>query len=447
MKENTGALHVQLPVDVATFLLNEKRLDIHTLETRLKVAVMLIPNIHLETPNYSIARLRHDELNRSDAAEPSYKMATMPESDEEAAAAAAQSPVARMEAAVKSIAPAQRVPMARPAALVPPPTGMFDRIFGWFKKTLAEEPDAGLDIVPETKPRERAAARPERPRERKAPSARRPDTRNSEPRSSETRSNEPREAKAPRDPREPREPRADRNSETAKPVRTPRPPRPPRTEKPLEDEVRPNIEVADTAPPSETREPRTRRGRGGRGRNREDRPQHAAMPDDVLSQPHANRAEGDDSVTQRFSAVIESAPPHNTQMLSDPVTTAAPMVHAQHSLPLETRPPQSRNTPQAVLAASAASEKGLEQVETQSTSPSDSNDASRGDRPRRRRRPASGTSGNEPALQQVETAHVSETNLSPEPSSAPMHPTRRRQRPQPVVVNEPLIQIETGNPP
>ncbi|PKO73324.1 MAG: ribonuclease E/G, partial [Betaproteobacteria bacterium HGW-Betaproteobacteria-17] len=51
MKENTGALHVQLPVDVATFLLNEKRIDIHTLETRLKVNVVLIPNVHLETPH------------------------------------------------------------------------------------------------------------------------------------------------------------------------------------------------------------------------------------------------------------------------------------------------------------------------------------------------------------------------------------------------------------
>ena len=79
MKENTGAVQVQLPVDVANFLLNEKRVDIHTLESRLKVNVVLIPNIHLETPHYTITRLRHDELNLSGAAEPSYKMATMPE--------------------------------------------------------------------------------------------------------------------------------------------------------------------------------------------------------------------------------------------------------------------------------------------------------------------------------------------------------------------------------
>ncbi|MBV5324286.1 MAG: hypothetical protein J0626_02900, partial [Rhodospirillaceae bacterium] len=61
--------------------LNEKRVDIHTVESRLKVSVVLIPNIHMETPNYTITRLRHDELNLSGAAEPSYKMAVMPEAE------------------------------------------------------------------------------------------------------------------------------------------------------------------------------------------------------------------------------------------------------------------------------------------------------------------------------------------------------------------------------
>ena len=434
MKENTGALHVQLPVDVATFLLNEKRLDIHTLETRLKVSVMLIPNIHLETPNYSIARLRHDELNRSDATEPSYKMATMPESDEEAAAAA-QLPIARMEAAVKSIAPAQRTPMARPAAAVPPPTGMFDRIFGWFKKTLAEEPVTSQEIVPETKPRERATTRPEHTRERKAPSARR-----SEPR------NEAREAKAPRETRELKEPRGDRNSETAKPARTPRPPRAPRPEKPMEDDVRPNVEVASTPPSTETREPRTRRGRGGRGRNREDRPQHASAVEGVPAQAPVQRGTKND-VDKQFGAVIESASPPKAPVQAEHVAAVAASPQTQQPLPLEARPNQSRNTPDAILAATKVTEKSLEQVETQQASPSASTDTSRGDRPRRRRRPTSGATESEPALQQVETVRVAEAVVPQESTNVIPHPTRRRQRPQPVVVNEPLIQVETGQPP
>src|SRR6266702_572779 len=54
MKENSAAVHAQVPVDVATFLLNEKRADIHSIEARLKVNVVLIPNTHLETPNYKV---------------------------------------------------------------------------------------------------------------------------------------------------------------------------------------------------------------------------------------------------------------------------------------------------------------------------------------------------------------------------------------------------------
>ena len=50
MKENTGAVHVQVPVDVATFLLNEKRHDILSIEARHRVEVVLIPNMHFETP-------------------------------------------------------------------------------------------------------------------------------------------------------------------------------------------------------------------------------------------------------------------------------------------------------------------------------------------------------------------------------------------------------------
>ena len=48
MKDNTGEVHAQVPVDVATFLLNEKRAELFAMEERLDVNVVLIPNIHLE---------------------------------------------------------------------------------------------------------------------------------------------------------------------------------------------------------------------------------------------------------------------------------------------------------------------------------------------------------------------------------------------------------------
>jgi len=66
MKEHTSLLQVQLPVDVATFLLNEKRSEIYRLEARLKVGIILVPNIHMETPNYIINRLKHEDLKSAD---------------------------------------------------------------------------------------------------------------------------------------------------------------------------------------------------------------------------------------------------------------------------------------------------------------------------------------------------------------------------------------------
>lgn len=74
MKEGTGAVHAQVPVDVATFLLNEKRNDITKLEARHRVPIVLIPNTYLETPHYHIERLRQDD-KRLDDAKPSFDRA------------------------------------------------------------------------------------------------------------------------------------------------------------------------------------------------------------------------------------------------------------------------------------------------------------------------------------------------------------------------------------
>ncbi|MGA0831553.1 MAG: Rne/Rng family ribonuclease, partial [Polynucleobacter sp.] len=61
MKENTAAIHCQVPVDVVAFLLNEKRAEVIKIESRFKVHVLMIPNKHLETPHYKLERLRHDD--------------------------------------------------------------------------------------------------------------------------------------------------------------------------------------------------------------------------------------------------------------------------------------------------------------------------------------------------------------------------------------------------
>jgi ribonuclease E len=150
MKDNTAAIHAQVPVDVATFLLNEKRVDLQLVETRHRVAVMLIPNMHLQTPNYTVTRLRHDELNQSEPLAPSYNLVEMPAEEEKQQIAAQEAATPRQEAAVKGITPAQPAPIViretppQAAAAQPEESSIIGKIFGWFKRkpaaVVVEEP-------------------------------------------------------------------------------------------------------------------------------------------------------------------------------------------------------------------------------------------------------------------------------------------------------------------
>ena len=148
MKDNTAAVHAQVPVDVATFLLNEKRVDLQLLEARHRVNVLLIPNIHIETPNYTVTRLRHDDLNQSEPLAPSYEMVQMP-SEEDKGEGEAEPAAPRAEAAVKGITMMQQAPapMAAPAPAAPvaaplPPAsgdGIIGKIMSWFRRKPSAE--------------------------------------------------------------------------------------------------------------------------------------------------------------------------------------------------------------------------------------------------------------------------------------------------------------------
>ena len=146
MKENTGVVNAQVPVDVATFLLNEKRVDLQSIETRHRVTIMLIPNVHLETPNYTITRMRHDDLNKTEPLPASYNLVTLPTEEEQKAQPGSSEPAApRPEAVVKGITPQQPapIPVARevkaeqqpqPAAPAAAEASIIGKIFGWFKR-------------------------------------------------------------------------------------------------------------------------------------------------------------------------------------------------------------------------------------------------------------------------------------------------------------------------
>ena len=142
MKDNTAAVHTQVPVDVATFLLNEKRTDIQAIELRHKVTVLLIPNIHLETPAHTIERLRHDDLNNDDAHQPSYRMMGAPAEEVKQASAQGEARQPRQEAAIKNITPEQPAPMVaeKPVAVAKSDGGIIGKIFAWFRGNKTAEP-------------------------------------------------------------------------------------------------------------------------------------------------------------------------------------------------------------------------------------------------------------------------------------------------------------------
>lgn len=144
MKENSAAIHVQAPVDVAAFLLNEKRGEILKIETRHRVTVIMIPNKHLETPHYKMERIKHDDP-RLDDAQASYAMAEQADTDIGYSKRQKEEVRPRQEAVVKGITPDQPAPIVERkapepvAAPVPPPTlapesGLLGKIFAFFRK-------------------------------------------------------------------------------------------------------------------------------------------------------------------------------------------------------------------------------------------------------------------------------------------------------------------------
>ena len=123
MKENTARIVAQLPVDVATFLLNEKREAVRAIEQRHKALIVLVPNTHLHTPQYEVKRLRKDEVTETiDSNAPiSYQLAELPETVETPWITA---DITRPEEpAVKGISPATPAPLPQEVSAKAAPAG------------------------------------------------------------------------------------------------------------------------------------------------------------------------------------------------------------------------------------------------------------------------------------------------------------------------------------
>jgi ribonuclease E len=112
MKDNTAAVHAQVPVEVASFLLNEKRPEIAKIELKQRINVLLVPNKSLETPHYKLERLKHDDP-RLDNIVASYTMAEEVE-DPTTVTRRSQEPTNRQTPVIKGVLPDAPAPASVP---------------------------------------------------------------------------------------------------------------------------------------------------------------------------------------------------------------------------------------------------------------------------------------------------------------------------------------------
>ncbi|MCH8302870.1 MAG: Rne/Rng family ribonuclease, partial [Proteobacteria bacterium] len=107
-KERTAKVIAQLPVEVATYLLNEKRDWVRSLEARNDTQVIMVANSALETPHYQVRRVRDDQVDLPENTGLSYTLADLPDEDELPSALQEQKPVE--PAAVATITPVTPAP-------------------------------------------------------------------------------------------------------------------------------------------------------------------------------------------------------------------------------------------------------------------------------------------------------------------------------------------------
>ena len=382
MKENSAAIHVQAPVDVAAFLLNEKRGEILKIETRHRVSVILIPNKHLETPHYKLERIKHDDP-RLDDLQASYTMAEEVDTDVGYSKRKEEERKPRQEAVVKSITPDQPAPVVerRPAEAAASneqaAEGFLSRLFGLFRKKPAVEAPAAA-AKPGSKDRERGERGGRRSRggrgrgrdkEERAESR---DVKEARPQK-EKEVREPRQPKPQREQKEVREnrdaregneqrgeSRRERNRQNredkratteekvlnapapvaAMPVPAAAPVQPMDEDVPVQADL---LTAAGEENGAETGDqPRRRRRRGGRNRNRRDRDQAengsetgAEESADAHQEHQEHHAHYEASADANSAEVVHQFVEHTHETHETP---ASPVIHAPVAAPVAVQP-------------------------------------------------------------------------------------------------------------
>nr|VFK21960.1 MAG: ribonuclease E [Candidatus Kentron sp. LFY] len=110
MKDKTGKIVAKLPIDVGTYLLNEKRDVIYAMEKRQQISIIIVPDPGIETPHYEVRRVRQDEIP-SGTSKPSYELMDNERGVPDFVTATSQR-ASLPEPAVKSVSPTTPVPVS-----------------------------------------------------------------------------------------------------------------------------------------------------------------------------------------------------------------------------------------------------------------------------------------------------------------------------------------------
>ncbi len=168
-KDKTAQVVAQVPVEVATYLINEKREWLRTLEDKSEVELLIVPNQYIQTPEYSIKRVRTDEVDLPENKTLSYKMPERPavadpsgtKQEKPQLEPAAVVPTAPATAAPVIVHVPTPAPQAQAAKSVAPPAGLgfWDRLIYLF---TGKSPEGAV----ESKPAREGGRRDHRERDR-----------------------------------------------------------------------------------------------------------------------------------------------------------------------------------------------------------------------------------------------------------------------------------------
>ncbi|HDG1709938.1 TPA: ribonuclease E [Kluyvera ascorbata] len=344
LKENTKEVHAIVPVPIASYLLNEKRAAISAIESRQgDVRCIIVPNDQMETPHYSVLRVRkgeetttlsyllpklHEEamalpveeefVERKLPEQPALATFVMPEvpptsATEKAAVAAAPQPKAAVAAA--------------PAA-----PGLISRFFGALKNLFAGTPEAPVEAQPE-----KQEAKPERQQERRKPRQNNRRDRNdrgdrNDRRGDRNERNDRGENAEGREPRENREGREDnRRNRREKPQQT--------------GEARENRQVA-AVDDSEKAKSRDDQQQSRRERNRRRNDEKRQQPQEAKQQTREEQPVVVDEAAQEER--VQTMPRRKPRQLSQKVRIETPEQTAARELIADE--PQQEEVPRTALA-------------------------------------------------------------------------------------------------